>query len=839
MAPKKPAATGKPAGKKGSVVAKAPAPRTNVAPAVQTPAAPETDAAPPKAAPAKAAPAKAAPAKAAPGTAPTARATTSTAASAPLPGALSAEEAAMLPHHVVQALLRIATNIEALLASYHETHAVCQAADQLAEISGREPALKWSQVVPPECVGCSPKNRGGFGLQVHKCVENGGKHCRAGYSYPKACRGAVAKTPPVLQSHLQAAVAFQESLSATQPELPSLLGLMLISLGNGHCNGWLRLVKGRAKCPDQDLAPLGVLDPDELSAQRPGLAKALAGLDWTVYHSSIFAAWPILEDIVIQAENTEGRQEIGELEGMLTMARARDVYVSAGKEPAWDKVLATGVQTEPMWKPWSACLLEVVKTTTTDCILEVAACFKAMGGGQSQTISHMGQAFLSKVATFKTLGLVVCGRVRMATILANMLSPIECVDSGRYSLLSPNDLNILQTKKCVSHTRTLENIMEKARALCVEHKVEEGARQRATAQLDTRLILHTVKKDKKAGEIFVSIFAICEAFLADIKVECMPEEWESLRPAAGDDDAEPPEAAAAPVAATVLQATCLEELKDPVHALKRLGFNVGDYIRPKVAPDSDDEDEEKVVYKIESMDASGVKCTIYSVVGDTDDGQIGKQTIELEAVALDFKKTVLKRQQVIDFTEWEPTKNIPLKMEMLKASCVMALDQLYTALEKDHAQHIRVLDRPKGVKIIKGAFKKNSLVLVPACRNIGVRAVATGGAAAGVTVSLGTHTVGDATVQVFANSVFTMTGDLAKRFVAPFWCVRRLKAKDMEDETCNMSWDDRVVPVFVGVGNLLHKIRVPVMVNSVALKEGDVLKVADWTEIESSKRQKA
>ena len=45
-------------------------------------------------------------------------------------------------------------------------------------------------------VGAWPGNRGGLGFEVQKSLQNLGKHCRAGWSYQRACQGAWAVQLP-------------------------------------------------------------------------------------------------------------------------------------------------------------------------------------------------------------------------------------------------------------------------------------------------------------------------------------------------------------------------------------------------------------------------------------------------------------------------------------------------------------------------------------------------------------------------------------------------------------------------------------------------------------------
>jgi len=426
---------------------------------------------------------------------------------------LQLQTEAMFPTYVVQALGRVSPALDQIIERYENNNAPVEAFESMVEVLKPEPALCWVTTIDATCVGVNPSNRGGIGLVVTKSFEVSSKHLRSGYSYAKACEGAYAESAPVHPESIKDVTNFNDETSQVQPELPPLASLTVTSLGNGHTNGFLRLAKGKAPCPLEDLAPTGRLDPEVLSQNRPGLKTALAkGLLWTVVHTGIFNRYPVLRDVSITALNNKSHQEVGELEGMLMMSRKSDSQILKGQKPDYAQCLSAGLLTEPFWAPWASCILDVVKLTPTEAILHLAGAVTALSpAAESQAMHHLGHQFMSKLAAFKTPGLVQPVRVRIAAMLANMLSPPDAVDSGRYSLITPTDIGHLGSKKLLPAVLTAEQVLDKARDLCKEHNVTPVQQHRLLGTIDYRVVCFLLRKGSKSidRKDFVSLYDIC------------------------------------------------------------------------------------------------------------------------------------------------------------------------------------------------------------------------------------------------------------------------------------------------------------------------------------------
>ena len=484
------------------------------------------------------------------------------------------------------ALSRIAAGVEQALEVYAMDHAVVACYETVSALARGEAALYREEKLPPDTVGVNEHNRGGAGLVLAKCFEVAKKAIKSGYSYPKACEGAVASASPREKELLERALKVNAEQIVQQPDLPPLSCLNATTLGNGHSNGWLRLCKGRAPCAVPELAPTGRLDPDALCVGRPGLREALTGIHWQIYDNDLFERWPVLYDVYINALNNRCEQEISEQEGALLMAHKRDELQRLGK---FDKVecIETALVSQPFWSPWSSSILDLVLKTPTDALEFVSVALKAVAPAtESETINHFGYEFLSKLSGITFKGAKCCIRVRMALYLAQALSPSTAMDSSRYALILPSDVGGVTNKKNYDNAIAAEAVLDTAREICDKHGVRESSRGCVLGRFDNRVALWLVRRGGKSREAktYSSLYEICMAFLSELSNEVGKTiewgDWESLKPET--DDGGGATAPQVPVQISDgIELQTASNMKDPVNILKSRGFSVSGHVKEK------------------------------------------------------------------------------------------------------------------------------------------------------------------------------------------------------------------------------------------------------------------
>ena len=103
---------------------------------------------------------------------------------------------------------------------------------------------------------------------VTQCIEIGALHIESGYSYARASEVAWATTIPVSEKRARDFLEFNEALQRSQPLLPPLEAVQLLSMGSGHCNGLLRLINADIDYTNKTLAPSGRINKELLCAGR-------------------------------------------------------------------------------------------------------------------------------------------------------------------------------------------------------------------------------------------------------------------------------------------------------------------------------------------------------------------------------------------------------------------------------------------------------------------------------------------------------------------------------------------------------------------------------------------
>ena len=273
----------------------------------------------------------------------------------------------MLAPEMQAALGRVDDAIVALLAAHDCDKQHVKAFESFLAALDQEPLLSWKEVVPPDRMGCHPKNRSGIGLVAPRCMSLGSANIANGYSYSMACRDAVASSTPPYDGKSNWH-AWNEQLNKRQ-SLPPLMDPKGLSLGAGHGNGFCRLANAKHPCSIKAIAPTGFLDPAELSSKHPGLGQALIGLEWRMIHYALFDKYPQLADITQKALNSKNLQAVTEMEGCLAMAAAA---AAMGTPIDWEAVSEQGTQSKPTWQPWVHQMIKVVKVTPLELIDEAA-----------------------------------------------------------------------------------------------------------------------------------------------------------------------------------------------------------------------------------------------------------------------------------------------------------------------------------------------------------------------------------------------------------------------------------------------------------------------------------
>ena len=119
------------------------------------------------------------------------------------------------------------------------------------------------------------------------------------------------------------------------------------------------------------------------------------------------------------------------------------------------------------------------------------------------------QEFIGKVATLKWGKAMSFPYVQNACLMTNLVSPK--VSDGICKLLQPSAVSALTSKDNLVKVQEAEQLMQDARKLCDTMAASTPARTRAIGMLDTRCILHILKKHKDANDVaFESINAIGE-----------------------------------------------------------------------------------------------------------------------------------------------------------------------------------------------------------------------------------------------------------------------------------------------------------------------------------------
>ena len=138
--------------------------------------------------------------------------------------------------------------------------------------------------VPVDQVGASPYNRGGSGVTGAGAQRHGWEIRQVGFTSKRL-------EPVSHQRHPESDFEIQFNKMQIQLSnglLPALKDTVILSLGCGHTNAWLRQNLAQVRSIVPALAnEAGLLDPAKTGLDQPDFAEALTGLTWLVFHSQL------------------------------------------------------------------------------------------------------------------------------------------------------------------------------------------------------------------------------------------------------------------------------------------------------------------------------------------------------------------------------------------------------------------------------------------------------------------------------------------------------------------------------------------------------------------------
>ena len=711
----------------------------------------------------------------------------------------------------------ISLDMERILTKYNDDNAAIAAweagLDVLEHVSsGNATKLIWMQKCHSNLIATHPTNRGGLGLVAAVSEQLGAKHCRAGWSYRKASESNFAVQANPDPEKLAVVLEANRKMELQQGKIPPLAGCVQVAIGGTHTNGFLRMIEGKVRSALISIAPHGVLDPEFLARQHPGIGQALReGLDWKLLHYKVEERWPQFINIGCKALNAKGMTDVSETEGICTIAAGAMVESDRNVAVDWEKHRAEACISEPFWQGWANTLVALCEVVPASQIFELADQVRALCGADG--MGHLGGAYIHKIVGLKWPGVLVQhSRLKTAAWIANLLSPVEKVEDGKCKLLSPNaDLSKLVAKDNTKLVADAEFMMDQSRALCTHLPGDKAWVPAATGRPDCRIIYFICDKGIQSmeGHSYPSLFAIGEKFLEEVlqhtgtKPKCP---WSHLR-SAGKSKIAPITTDEGPS----VQLETFAQVKDPVYQLSKIGFVVGATIKAKA--------DNKSLFRIEKIAAGKVTASTFEKRAEVSTVQVPFADV----TKLYGLYTGKIQNCIADFRGMLPTDTDHWQIDATRAQLQLALHFLWGKYSHMcSADMLEVYTSPSETKVAV-EFDKGSLRLVPATRTISVRKATKKASEHAVDLGavLQPPCVEEALYSALEKHFSTKTGEHDVAWIAPFWNIPRVA----NAENANMKLEFEQVSINSlndGKQNAIT-VAIPVMCNTKKLNIGDVL----------------
>ena len=585
------------------------------------------------------------------------------------------------------------------------------------------------------------------------------------------------------------------------------------SFGGTNNNVFLRAVKTGAPCTNKTIAPSGNLDAEKLSNESQHLADALkSGLEWNIVRGEVAKRWPSYISLGSNALNTRGTSEVSELEGMITMQQTYKHAIEVLKHSpsvAGEIAVAEAIRSQPFWRGWASALLHLAMCVTPEQLKEAAQCKAAVvkvPDGVGNTYGFCGGQYLEKAASISfPNSLIQYPRIKMAAFTANMLSPIDKIFDGKYSLLKESDLSKLTSKGAAAEVTLASKRMDEARELCLKHNVDPHNKSRLLVNHDARLIYYLTKKGKQSKHAaeHKCLENAAQVFLQDLSKVIGKDVSGEWGHAQADASAPAERKVTSTSNANMSTSSIVQSMDDMKSAKVQMhlaGFVIGGLVKKKDAPH---------VCKITDMDDT--KAVLMPTGVHTGSGIV---PVPLPLLKKEWSVFKSKEQTRLEFQVMQPDMSLAWQVDIQKTHIMLALEELYKKYKQlQGPETIEIWENPVVVKSLV-PFKTGGLKLVPVTRGIKDKNLSNSvGNSEKISekVDLG-KLIGAPWDEIqFSLAPCFSTKELSKYWVAPYWLVGPTPKE--QPSMANMIYVKEVV----------NGIPFPIMKNKCVIKPGDAL----------------
>ena len=662
--------------------------------------------------------------------------------------------------------------------------------------------LGWYGEVPPEWVACHPANRSSTGVGGSEAQVHGWEILKSGFSLKKASDATAFQALP---EHLTLAKEMQEqidkSIKISNGLIPPLQKTVLMSVGSGHTNTFLRQINAGVKSVVKDMGDeAGNLNAEILCRGRPQLAQALSkGLTWYQMHWGCQLVWPKLATMVEQALNTDARKGKSEIETMLYIHQKYLDMKHDGKKPCWDEIEQSAKASLPACAGYIGALTAYVQKNSGGSSGELLQALndfsKVFGCQEHGTLRNLGGEYINAVAHLSFGPLEQFPLLKTALFEINIQSS-KIVDNIS-TFLKPQHVKPLAHMNMRKKVREAEQVMCQARAVCKSLGVQVDLRIMIVGRLDCRVVAWLAGRGQQyEGRIFKDLEEIQAEFLKE--AGCMPESFEMLKKTGLVDGRQVPEESHVPGPEDEEDShdgpESLAEMKNPAFQIAKLGYKIDSYIHLKNTDDGK-------VYKITCLSETEAHAELVTHMPNVKDVIKVQFTDLLKLWGLYKKKMPVKTEKGGD-----PLLSKEWQFDAIKGICLATLHKRFGEQKsRDASSLVDVWLNPACVRASVD-IPKNKLQLSPASLQVSfVKASGMGYAAATVDIN------GEKkALYVHPHSSLEKQDKLWK---CPFWLV----GTSMKPTEANLElhwWTDTVNGV---------EIRTPKLTNPEAIKAGDLL----------------
>ena len=637
--------------------------------------------------------------------------------------------------------------------------------------------LGYTMAINPRSVGVDVCNRHGQGLNPLEVFVLANEIAELGWSWAQTRHATCVEVLPgdLTTERFNATVVEGTGLPPPEPH-----SIKYGSLSGGHTNYVLRCIAAGVASDDPLLSDGGRMSLTKLQGRDPTFGTAVCqGLTWRVLVWQVRILYPAVLDIIQTAmnmPNSTGRKE-NEMQGLLKLHSLSATAMRAGSDVNWPVVKRAVLRSRPQYSDNIDSMVEflVARSGGADGhFLRFLSAFHRHFVNPSQKATLPGMVYTALAGMREFF-------MSLAIFEAAYACPRKDAPGGVIGWVRPGDITALanpNNPKAVARLRAAEEHLKFARVSLDAiglgtDIVDQPALLKPFVSFDISMAAFVLDKQQHLKATHKSARSVARAFVQDLRKVAPHAKLSVLDDAWPDEETSEVTAASSEPGPLALYAVAADgTMVDPIGRLRAKGFDLGLYARKDIG-EATGREEIRQLYKLTTL---GGRAAVVMRDDATDNCSlvVGLDDLLAEWVVTNPKAVVENHPQ---WPECRPALSTAGRGLHQRGAILASLQALAVIADHDVTTKVEILWKPTKKVVALVDLPVGALVLLPETRV--VKSIAAGSTEEVPSTAVSVSFVGAS--GGFCHYLMPASSD---DVVAPLWVVTTVD----EEDKANMKW---------------------------------------------------